>query len=276
MNLKLIKDIYNMDIKGFEGLDFKVINKNNYEITYNENIKDCYSNFISNFDVNNKEDFCSIIDDTDKFFNSINRKTTVYLIPYMKELYNNKEKYFNKENFELISTEVWQTYTDFDKLDKIITNCNFNITLEETTDMKQYADVVMQCYQSGDEDDPYGDLDDGYRQGYMNYKQIYNDIKVKFYYIKMNDEIVGTTQGVYNDNLYGIYSLAIKKDYRNKGIGKEALKKQLEICKNENIQIAYLKTEQDFYPSKMYRKLGFKDLCEVYYYIKNRRRIKNE
>ena len=276
MNLKLIKDIYNMDIKGFEGLDFKVINKNNYEITYNENIKDCYSNFISNFDVNNKEDFCSIIDDTDKFFNSINRKTTVYLIPYMKELYNNKEKYFNKENFELISTEVWQTYTDFDKLDKIITNCNFNITLEETTDMKQYANVVMQCYQSGDEDDPYGDLDDGYRQGYMNYKQIYNDIKVKFYYIKMNDEIVGTTQGVYNDNLYGIYSLAIKKDYRNKGIGKEALKKQLEICKNENIQIAYLKTEQDFYPSKMYRKLGFKDLCEVYYYIKNRRRIKNE
>ncbi len=268
MNLKLIRDIYNMHIKGFEGLDFNVINKNNYEITYNENIKDCYSNFISNFDVNNKEDLCSIIDDADKFFNSINRKTTVYLIPYMKELYNNKENYFNKEIFELVSTEVWQTYTDFDKLDKIITNCNFNITLEETTDMKQYADVVMQCYQSGDEDDPYGDLDDGYRQGYMNYKQVYNDIKVKFYYIKMNDEIVGTTQGVYNDNLYGIYSLAIKKDYRNKGIGKEVLKKQLEICKDKNIQIAYLQTEQDFYPSKMYRKLGFKDLCEVYYYIK--------
>ncbi len=27
-------------------------------------------------------------------------------------------------------------------------------------------------------------------------------------------------------------------------------------------------TEQDFYPAKMYRKLGFQDLCEVYYYIK--------
>ena len=101
-----------------------------------------------------------------------------------------------------------------------------------------------------------------------NNKEKYNDIKVKFYYIKINDEIVGTTQGVYNDNLYGIYSLAIKKDYRNKGIGKEVLKKQLEICKDKNIQIAYLQTEQDFYPSKMYRKLGFRDLCEVYYYIK--------
>ncbi len=39
MDLELIKDIYNMHIKGFEGLDFNVINKNNYEITYNKNME---------------------------------------------------------------------------------------------------------------------------------------------------------------------------------------------------------------------------------------------
>ena len=61
MDLKLIKDIYNLHIKGFEGLDFNVICKNNYEITYNENIKDVYSNFISNFDVKSKEEFNNII-----------------------------------------------------------------------------------------------------------------------------------------------------------------------------------------------------------------------
>ena len=53
MDIKLVKDIYNLHIKGFEGLDFNVIRKDNYELTYNPNIKDCYSNFISNFDVNN-------------------------------------------------------------------------------------------------------------------------------------------------------------------------------------------------------------------------------
>ena len=268
MDLKLIKDIYKLHIKGFEGLDFNVISKDNYELTYNKNINDVYSNFISNFDVASKDKFNTIIDDADKVFRDIDRKTAIYLIPYMKELYKNKENYFNKDEFELVSTEVWQIYTDFDRLNEIKTNCEFDVTLELTTDMEKYANIVMSCYQSGDEDDPYGDLDDGYRQGYMNYKEIHNDIKTEFYFIKINDEIIGTTQSVYDNELYGIYSLALKKDYRGKGIGKEVLKKQLEMCRNKNIKVAYLQTEQDFYPAKMFRKLGFKDLCEVYYYLK--------
>lgn len=44
MDIELVKDIYNLHIKGFEGLDFNVIRKDNYEVTYNQNIKDCYSN----------------------------------------------------------------------------------------------------------------------------------------------------------------------------------------------------------------------------------------
>lgn len=267
MDLDLIEKIYSIHIKNLEELDYNNIHTNTYEILYNKNIKDLYSNFLSNFDVHSKTELSNIINEASKTFNNINRKTTIYLIPHMKELYANKEKYFNKNNFELLSTEVWQTYTDFDKLDEITTPCNFDITLESTTDMEKYASILMQSYQSGDKDDPYGDLDDGYRQSYMNYKKMYNDIKIEFYFIKINEEIIGTTHSVYNNELCGIYSLAIKKDYRSKGIGKVVLKKQLEMCKNKNIKIVYLQTEQDFYPAKMYRKLGFKDLCEVYYYM---------
>ena len=134
--------------------------------------------------------------------------------------------------------------------------------------MKEYADCVMSCYKTDDENDPYGDLDEGYRQGYMNYKKIYNDIECEFYYIKVDNKIVGTTQSVYNNKIYGIYSLAIKKEYRSKGIGKEVLRQQLQMCKSKNIDTAYLQTELDGYPNKMYKKFGFKDLCVVYYYFK--------
>ena len=268
MDLKLINDIYKLHLKGFEGLDFNVISKDNYELTYNKNINDVYSNFISNFDIDSKDKFNTIIDKADEVFRDIGRKTAIYLIPYMEGLYKNKENYFNKDEFELVSTEVWQTYTDFDRLNELKTNCEFDVTIELTTDMEKYANIVMESYQSGDEDDPYGDLDDGYRQGYMNYKEIHNDIKTEFYFIKVNDEIIGTTQSVYDSELYGIYSLALKQDYRGKGVGKEVLKKQLEMCRNKNIKVAYLQTEQGFYPAKMYRKLGFKDLCEVYYYLR--------
>lgn len=78
MNIELIKDIYNLHIKGFEGLDFNVIHKDNYEITYNENIKDCYSNFISNFDVKNNQEFERIISEADKVFSNKNRKEDFY------------------------------------------------------------------------------------------------------------------------------------------------------------------------------------------------------
>lgn len=265
---ELIKDIYNLHIKGFEGLDFNAIRKENYEIIYNPNIEDCYSNFISKFEVKDKQEFKSIIKEASEFFNSIDKKTTVYLIPFMNELYRNKENYFGENEFELISTEAWQIYNDFSKIDEISTNCKFRVKLELATNMKEYADCVMSCYQTDNEDDPYGDLDGGYRQGYMNYKKIYNDIESEFYYIKADNKIVGTTQSVYNNKIYGIYSLAIKKEYRNKGIGKEVLKQQLQMCKSKNINTAYLQTELGFYPNKMYKKFGFEDLCIVYYYMK--------
>ena len=268
MDLKLIKDIYNFHIKAFEGLDFNVIRKDNYEITYNKNINDCYSNFISNFDVRDKQEFEAIINEADKTFSKINRSTAIYLIPFMKELYDNRAKYFETDKFELISTEAWQIYNDFSKLDDINTNCNLNVKLQLVTDMKEYADYVMSFYKTDDEDDPYGDLDEGYRQGYMNYKKIYNDIKCEFYYIKVDNKIVGTTQSVYNNEIYGIYSLAIKKECRGKCVGKEVLKQQLQMCKSKSIDIAYLQTELGFYPNKMYKKFGFKDLCVVYYYLK--------
>lgn len=268
MDLELIKDIYNLHIKAFDGLDFNVIRKDNYEIIYNKNIKDCYSNFVSNFDVKDNQEFEIIINEADKNLSKINRSTAIYLIPFMKELYDNRDKYFKTDKYELISTEAWQIYNDFSKLDDINTNCNLNVKLELATDMKEYADCVMSCYQTDDEDDPYGELDEGYRQSYMNYKKIYNDIKCEFYYIKVDNKIVGTTQSVYNNKIYGIYSLAIKKEYRGKGVGKEVLKQQLQMCKSKNIDIAYLQTELGFYPNKMYKKFGFEDLCAVYYYLK--------
>ena len=270
MDMELINDIYNLHIKGFEGLDFSVIHKDNYDITYNPNIKDCYSNFISNFDANNMQEFEKIIEKADMIFNKVNRKTTIYLIPCMEKIYNNREKYFKTNKYELISTEAWQIYNDFSKLDDINTKCKLNVKLELAIDMEKYANCVMDCYRTDDKDDPYGDLDEGYRQAYINYNKIYDDIESEFYYIKINDKIVGTTQSVYNDKIYGIYSLAVNKDYRNKGIGKEVIKQQLKMCEAKNINTAYLQTELGFYPNKMYKKFGFKDLCTVYYYMKNK------
>ena len=73
---------------------------------------------------------------------------------------------------------------------------------------------------------------------------------------------------VYDNEVYGIYGLAVKKDFRCKGIGKEIIKQQLQMCKDKKLKLVFLQTEEGYYPADTYRKLGFKDVCIEYYYIK--------
>ena len=268
MNMDLIKDIYSLHTKGFEMLGYNVISKDNYEITYNKNITDCYSNYVSNFDVRDKQEFERVIQNIDRDFKKINRTTTICLLPFMKELYNNQSEYFNSDEYELVSTEAWQVYKDFSKLDDINTKCELDVKLELAKDMSEFAHCLMASYRTDDEEDPYGDLDIGYIKCYENYKKICDEIESEFYYIKVNNEIVGTTQSTYNSKVCGIYSLGICKEYRGKGIGKEVVKKQLQMCKSKDIKVAYLQTELGFLPNKLYKKIGFEDLCTAYYYLK--------
>lgn len=152
--------------------------------------------------------FCEYSNNKDKYI------STFYFIDTEKI---NRIKYFIKENptktaHIVCDAELEQTLrkqlpnanycvVDLEKyIDKEIrdyydqfTNNTLKVKLELTKNMKEYADSVMSCYQTDSEDDPYGDLDDGYRQGYMNYKNIYDDINSEFYYIKVDNKIVGTT-----------------------------------------------------------------------------------
>lgn len=168
----------------------------------------------------------------------------------------------------MVSNEVWQIFDNFEELDEIKTNCSLNVKLEKTTDMKLCSEEMIKAYQTGDKDDPYGNLDSAYKEVYENYKTLNNEYTYEFYLIKVDDKIVGITSGVYDKEIYGIYSLAIKKEFRRKGIGKETIKQQLQICKDKNLKLAFLQTENGYYPADTYRKLGFKDVCTEYYYIK--------
>ena len=185
----------------------------------------------------------------------------------MNEIYSNKEKFFD-DKYELVSNEVWQIYDNFEGLDRLNTSCSLNVILEKTTDMKLYSEEMIKAYQTGDKDDPYGDLDSIYKEVYENYKKSENKYTNEFYFAKVNNEIVGVTSSVYDNEIYGIYGLAVKKDFRGKGIGKEIIKQQLRMCRNKNLKMAFLQTEEGYYPADTYRKLGFKDVCIEYYYIK--------
>ena len=189
-----------------------------------------------------------------------------YIITPLSDLYYKRKKVF--KNYEEINKEVWQIYEDFNNLENIESNCNMEIKLEKSTDMKKLAEITLKAFNTGDSQDPYS-LDEGYLKIYENYKGT-NGTKYNrdFYFIKANEKIVGVTTAVYDKRIYGIYGIAILKEFRGKGIGTECLKQQLMICKKKNRKIAFLQTEEGYYPADLYRKIGFKDICTAYYYVK--------
>ena len=214
---------------------------------------------------NNKEEFDNIILDASSKMKVKNRAVAIAVLPYMQEVYKHREIFFDN-NYEFVSNEVWQISDNFEELDNIKSNCDLKVKLEKTTDMKLYSEEMIKAYQTGDKDDPYGDLDSIYKEVYESYKKVENEYTDEFFFVKVNDEIVGITSGVYDDEIYGIYGLAVKKDFRCIGIGKEIIKQQLKICKDKNLKLAFLQTEDGYYPADTYRKLGFKDVCTEYYY----------
>lgn len=270
MDLELIKKLNHFNIYANLGFQFDGIDIfEKYRIAYHNKIKDYWYNFITDIKANNKEEFDKIILDASIKMKARNREIAIAILPYMQEVYDHREMFFDN-SYELVSNEVWQIFDNFEELDGIRTNCDLNVKLEKTTDMKLYSEEMIKAYRTGDANDPYGDLDLVYKEVYENYKNVENEYTDEFYFAKVNDEIVGITSGVYDNEIYGIYGLAVKKDFRCKGIGKEIVKQQLKMCRDQKIKLAFLQTEEGYYPADTYRKLGFKDVCTEYYYIKRK------
>lgn len=270
MNIELIQKLYTFHLHANLGFAFDGIeNYEKYTIVYHNKIKDIYYNFITDIKTNTKEDFDKIMLEASSKMNAKNRATVLDILPFMKNIYQKRDLFLD-DSYELVSNEVWQIYDDFDTLENLKTNCPFDVKLESTTNMKLYSEEMIKAYQTGNAEDPYGDLDSAYKDVYANCQKTDNQYTSEFFFAKINDKIVGITQGVYDNEIYGIYGLAVKNDFRCQGIGKEIVKQQLQMCQNKNLKLAFLQTENGFYPADMYRKLGFKDVCIHDYYAKRK------
>lgn len=103
--------------------------------------------------------------------------------------------------------------------------------------------------------------------GYTISDKIVMKIKdqVEFYNLKYNNLFVGTVAIYRLDNSIGIHSLGIIPQFRNKGFAEESMKVILAKAKKDNLNYAHL--QSSFMGINIYKKLGFKEIFNVYNYI---------
>lgn len=265
MEKELIKKLNQFYLDFSVGVYFNErIKQPKYSILYSKFLDSFECNFALNLNANTEKEFKEIYSEIKEKMGKMFKKPTFAILPIQEFLYSNRNEIF--KDFEIVSKEVWQVFDDFEKINAIKTDCDLNVNLELVSDYKKFAEILLESFK-GDEKDPYGELEPGYLKIFENYdcKLLENRFKKEFYFVKSDDKIIGVTANTYDKDFFSIHSLAIKKEYRAKGIGKEVLKQQLEMCRDKKL-IAFIQTEDGFYPAKLYRKIGFRDVAVEYYY----------
>ena len=92
-----------------------------------------------------------------------------------------------------------------------------------------------------------------------------------FFTVKEDDQDVGVTLGVLERGNLGIYSLLVDPMKRRRSLGYSLMCYIEEWCINNSIHTIYLQVEQNnLAASKMYQKLGYRNLYSYHYRIKSK------
>ena len=119
-NIDLIKRLNNFYIYANEGFYIdKILNKNNYVITYSKKVTDFDCNYITNINVKDRVEFCNIQKNIKEQMNNLNRKVCYIISPANEIIYNNRKDFFDEYSFEEIHNEIWQIFDDFDNIENI-------------------------------------------------------------------------------------------------------------------------------------------------------------
>lgn len=267
MDIELIKRLEHFYIYATEGLYIsEIIEKDGYYLTISEYIKENWDNAANSLQVKDKGHFSNMWQEIRGEIIKRNRVPSIFLLP-TSNIYNEREKYFDEKAFKLVSSETWLIFDDWDSVANIETNCDLEIKLEKTIDMNLFGDMFIKCFSSNNIEDPYGEIDSGYIQAFNNFKNDNKNYIQEFYIIKHKDKNIGIVNIIQGDNILSIYSFAIIEEYRKIGVGKKALKQILSMYKQLKNEFVFLQTENGFYPEKLYKKMGFKDICIGYTYV---------
>ena len=73
----------------------------------------------------------------------------------------------------------------------------------------------------------------------------------------IDNKVIGFVSLIDDEDAYYVYQIAIKKEYQQKGIGSELIKKTLEIAKDNSKDVTANVMDYNTKSKKMFDKLGF-------------------
>jgi hypothetical protein len=224
------------------------------ELIFSNIIEDTYWNYISNLNVNSKDEFLKLWDKYRKVMLDRKRVPCINILP-TSNIYDKVQEYFG-DKFYNFANNLWMAYDknfiyEKKELDK-------EYTIEITKDKKAFADVMLDGFNSNNPGEPYGNTPTYYRCGIYNSFGCNNEYKKIHYLVRHNGFPVSIATAIVKDGMVCLDNVTTIKSYRNKGICRALMTRILDDFKDK--EIIFLQTEKGSYLEKFYNSLGFNEI----------------
>lgn len=232
-----------------------------FTIMFIEEFEDDYLNLAINIKSKNAKEFEEDFIKIKEIMNKNKRKASVFI--NNKDLLNTID--FKAKGLEISDNVIWLIKEDVKEFIKIKTDFPIDIVKIENKQEKQiYPYYVEKGFTKRDEKDPYDGLSKSVLEAIK--KSCYNLTNNRFitehYIAKYREEVVGTITIMYEKEIAYIYNVTTNINYRRRGICNRLMATVLERLASLNVKQAVLQTEKGFYPEKIYKNMGFKELFE--------------
>jgi ribosomal protein S18 acetylase RimI-like enzyme len=103
------------------------------------------------------------------------------------------------------------------------------------------------------------------------FKKILENITNEIYFVSLllNEKVIACGFGVLEDEYIGLFDIIVDINYRKYGYGEQLIKNIIKIAKGKGVKKAYLQVMLKNIPAlNLYKKIGFKELYQYWYRIK--------
>lgn len=233
----------------------KRLDYDRFTIILMDEFDDDYLNLAINIRAQNASEFEEDFKKIKKIMNTCERKASIFI--------NNNELLktvdFKSKGLEISDNSVWLMRENL----KSFITCESDIPITISKIDKQEEDypyLVEKGFMRNSKEDPYDGLSQSVVKAIKRSCYINGKFTSEHYVAKYKEEIIGTMTIMYEKDIAYIYNVTTNINYRKKGVCKQLMSyifnRLIEIGRDEVV----LQTEAGFYPEKIYKSMGFKEI----------------
>lgn len=227
-----------------------------FTILFLEEFDDDYLNLAINIKAKSEKEFDEDFIKIKKIMNNKKRKASIFI--NNNDLLNTID--FKSKGLEISDNSVWLMKDNLK--DSIICESNIpvNISIISKEEEQDYSKIVERGFLRNSKEDPYDGLSKSVVEAINRSCYINDKFTTEHYVAKYQEKIVGTITIMYEEEIAYIYNVTTDVDYRKMGICKQLMSHVFKRLIEIGIDEVVLQTEEGFYPEKIYKSMGFKEL----------------